>query len=375
MNRSSNRLALVPGAAALALSISLTACGAGNETDANADSGSDTTTETGTLSGELNGAGASSQEKAMEAWSVGFQGLNPDVTLNYNPLGSGDGRTQFIEGGTLFAGTDSYFSDDEGELTAANERCGTDIIEVPAYVSPIAVMFNLDGVDSLDLDADTIAQIFDQKITTWNDPAIADQNPDADLPDTPITTVHRQDDSGTTKNFTDYLGKASKSWSYEAEDAFPVKGGVAAEGTSGVVAAVTNGKGTIGYADDSQVKDAGLSVVNVKVGDEYVAPSAEAAAKVVAVSPAAEGRSDTDMAVDVDRTTTEAGAYPVILLSYLVACQTYDTAEDADLVKGFLEYVVSDEGQAAAAENAGSAPLDADTASRAQEIVGAIAAK
>ena len=373
MNRTSIRRALVPGAALLALSISLTACGAGNETDANADSGSDSTAEAGTLSGELNGAGASSQEKAMEAWSVGFQGLNPDVTLNYNPLGSGDGRTQFIEGGTLFAGTDSYFSDDEGELTAANERCGSDIIEVPAYVSPIAVMFNLEGVDSLDLDADTIAQIFDQKIKKWNDPAIAAQNPDVELPDTAITTVHRQDDSGTTKNFTDYLGKASKSWSYEAEDAFPVKGGVAAEGTSGVVAAVTNGQGTIGYADHSQVGD--LSVVNVKVGEEYVAPSAEAAAKVVALSPAAEGRSDTDMAVDVDRTTTEAGVYPVILLSYLVACPTYDTAEEADLVKGFLEYVVSDEGQAAAAENAGSAPLDADSAAKAQEIVGEIAAK
>ena len=376
MNRTSIRRVLVPGIAALTLSISLSACGASNETTDSTDSGSETTeTETGTLSGDLNGAGASSQEKAMEAWSVGFQGLNPDVTLNYNPIGSGDGRKQFNNGATLFAGTDSYYSDDEGELTAANERCGADIIEVPAYVSPIAVMFNLEGVDSLELDADTIAQIFDQKITTWNDPAIAELNPDADLPDSAITTVHRQDDSGTTKNFTDYLGKASSSWSYEAEDAFPVDGGVAAEGTSGVVAAVTNGQGTIGYADDSQVKDAGLSVVSVKVGDEFVAPSAEAAAKVVAVSPPAEGRAETDMAVDVDRTTTEAGSYPVILLSYLVACQTYDTAEDADKVKGFLGYVVSDEGQAAAAENAGSAPLDADIATQAQGIVAAIAAK
>jgi phosphate transport system substrate-binding protein len=372
VKRTSFRTAIVPGAAALALSISLTACGASNESS---ESGSDagSSTETGSLSGELNGAGSSAQEKAMEAWSTGFQGLNPDVTLNYNPVGSGDGRTQFVEGGTLFAGTDSYFSDDEGELSKANERCGSDIIEVPAYVSPIAVMFNLEGVDSLDLDADTIAQIFDQKIKTWNDPAIADQNPDVDLPDTAITTVHRQDDSGTTKNFTDYLGKASSSWSYEAEDAFPVKGGVAAEGTSGVVAAVTNGNGTIGYADESQVGD--LSVVSVKVGDEYVAPSAEAAAKVVAVSPAVEGRPDVDMAVDVDRTTEEAGSYPVILLSYLVACQTYPSADEADLVKGFLEYVVSDEGQQAAADNAGSAPLDADTAARAQGIVDAIAAQ
>ena len=373
MNRTSFRRALVPGAAVLALSISLTACGAGNETDASADSGSDTTTEAGTLSGELNGAGASSQEKAMEAWSVGFQGLNPDVTLNYNPLGSGDGRTQFIEGGTLFAGTDSAFDDDEGELSAANERCGTDIIQVPSYVSPIAVMFNLEGVDELQLDAATIAQIFDGKIKTWNDPAIADQNPSADLPDTAISPVHRQDDSGTTENFTDYLSQASDgAWPHEPDGLWPVKGGLAAEGTSGVVAAVSNGNGTIGYADASQVGD--LSIVNVKVGEEYVAPTAEAAAKVVAVSPPVEGATETDMAVEVDRTTTEAGAYPVILLSYLVACQTYETQEEADLVKGFMEYVVSDEGQAAAAENAGSAPLDAETATRAQDIVSAISA-
>lgn len=372
MNSTSFRKALAPSVAVLALSISLTACGAGNETT---DSGSEetTSTETGTMSGELNGAGASSQEKAMEAWSVGFQGLNPDVTLNYNPLGSGDGRTQFIEGGTLFAGTDSYFSDDEGELSAANERCGTDIIEVPSYVSPIAVMFNLEGVDSLELDAATIAGIFDGQITSWDDPAIADQNPDADLPGTDISPVHRQDDSGTTDNFTDYLSQASDgAWTYDPDGVWPVEGGLAAEGTSGVVAAVTNGNGTIGYADASQVGD--LSVVSVKVGDEYVAPSADAAAKVVSVSPAAEDRSETDMAVDVDRTTTEAGAYPVILLSYLVACQTYDTPEDADLVKAFMEYVVSDEGQAAAAENAGSAPLDAETATRAQDIVSAISA-
>ena len=156
--------------------------------------------------------------------------------------------------------------------------------------------------------------------------------------------MHRSDDSGTTKNFTDYLGKASGSWSYEAEDAFPVKGGEAAEGTSGVISAVSGGKGTIGYADESQVGD--LSVVSVKVGEEYVAPSAEGAAKVVETSPAAEGRADVDMAVDIDRTTTESGAYPVVLLSYLIACQTYEDQAEADLVKGYLSYIVSDEGQA-----------------------------
>ena len=371
MNRTSFRKLLAPSAAALALSISLTACGASNE--AGAESGGDSS-ETGGLSGDLNGAGASSQEKAQGAWATGFQGLNDgNVTVNYDPVGSGDGRTNFIEGGVSFAGSDSYLTDDEGELSAAKERCGgEDPIEVPAYVSPIAVAFNLEGVDSLNMSADTIAQIFDGKITKWNDPAIAEENPDADLPGTTITPVHRSDDSGTTKNFTDYLGKASSSWSYEAEDAFPVKGGEAAEGTSGVISAVSGGDGTIGYADESQVGD--LSVVSVKVGEEYVAPSAEGAAKVVETSPAAEGRADVDMAVDIDRTTTEPGAYPVVLLSYLIACQTYEDQAEADLVKGYLSYIVSDEGQAAASEEAGSAPLSASVAEKAQSIVDAISA-
>ena len=332
----------------LALTISLTACGAGNESDA--DSGSDSgSSETSGLSGDLNGAGASSQEKAQGAWATGFQGMNDgNVTVNYDPVGSGDGRTNFIEGGVSFAGSDSYLNDDEGELTrrqGAVQRRGPDRgpgLRLARSRSPSTSRASTRSTSS----ADTIAQIFDGKITTWNDPAIADENADADLPDTAITPVHRSDDSGTTKNFTDYLGKASSSWSYEAEDAFPVKGGEAAEGTSGVISAVSGGDGTIGYADESQVGD--LSVVSVKVGEEYVAPSAEGAAVVVETSPAAEGRADVDMAVDIDRTSTEAGAYPVVLLSYLIACQTYEDQAEADLVKGYLSYIVSDEGQQAA---------------------------
>lgn len=369
------RRAMVPGVAAMTV-FALTACGASNEESDATDSGTDGGSgETTSLAGDLNGAGASSQEKAQEAWATGFQGQNPDVTVNYNAIGSGDGRKQFIEGGTLFAGTDSYFKDDEGELTAAKERCnGEDIIEVPAYISPIAVVYNLPEVPELKLDADTTAKIFDGKITKWNDPAIAALNEGAKLPDTAITPVHRQDDSGTTKNFTDYLGKAAPdSWSYEAEDAFPVKGGVSAEGTSGVVSAVQNGEGTIGYADESQAGE--LGKVSIKVGEEFVAPSAEGAAKMVPVSTPVEGAAETQMVFDIDRTTTEAGAYPVVLISYLAACQHYDSEDEANLVKGYLTYIVSEEGQQAAADNAGSAPLDSATSEQATAIVEVIAAK
>ena len=110
------------------------------------------------------------------------------------------------------------------------------------------------------------------------------------------------------------------------------------------------------------------------MGEEYVAPSAEGAAIVVETSPAAEGRADVDMAVDIDRTSTEAGAYPVVLLSYLIACQTYEDQAEADLVKGYLSYIVSDEGQQAASEEAGSAPLSSTVADQAKGIVEMISA-
>jgi phosphate transport system substrate-binding protein len=363
---------VVPGIAALA--IALTGCAASNDDD-NGDAGSSESSSSASLSGTLAGGGSSAQDSAQQAWRAGFQSANSDVTITYDPVGSGTGRENFISKAYSFAGSDAYLSDDEGELSAAKERCGgTDPIEIPAYVSPIAIVFNLPGIDSINLDAKTIAMIFDGKITSWNDQAIAALNDGVDLPDTKISPVHRSDDSGTTENFTDYLSQAGGgAWSHEADGVWPIKGGESAEGTSGMVAAVKGGEGTIGYADESQA--GGLGLVSVQVGQEFVAPSAEGAAKALAVSKPVQGRSDVDMAMEIDRTTTESGAYPVLLASYLLACQTYDDAGEADLVKGFLSYIVSDEGQQAAAQQAGSAPLDASLAEQAAGIVEGISAK
>ncbi len=363
------RRTAVPATIAV-LALVMSGCGAANDSGDDDASGADTGSSD-SLSGTLNGGGASSQESAQGVWRAGFQEANSGATVNYDPVGSGTGRENFISKAYSFAGSDSALSTDEGELDAANERCGGDVIEVPAYVSPIAVVYNLPGVEGLQLDAATIAGIFDDKITAWNDPAIADQNPDLDLPDTTITPVHRSDDSGTTNNFTDYLSQAADGgWSYDPDGVWPKQGGEAAEGTSGLVAAVKAGEGAIGYADESQA--GGLGIAALKVGEEYTAPSADGAAKVVAVSPRAEGRGPNDMAIEVDRTTTESGAYPLILLSYLIACPSYDDANEGALVKGFLSYIVSEDGQAAAADQAGSAPLDPALADEAAGIIDAI---
>ena len=369
MKRNTFRRVAAPGVAALALGLALSACGAGNEQQAQNSSA----TVKG-LSGTLNGAGSSAQEAAQAAWQSGFQKANADVTVNYDPVGSGGGREQFISGGVDFAGSDAYLSEDEGEIAAAKKRCGADAVEVPNYVSPIAVVYNVQGVDKLQLSPTTLAQIFNGKIKKWDDPAIAQDNPGAKLPSTNVVAVHRADDSGTTKNFTDYMHQtAPKDWTAEADGVWPVKGGESAQGTSGVVSAVKNGNGTIAYADESQAGD--LGIAKIKVGNNYVAPSAQGAAKALEVSKPVQGRPQGDMAIDVDRTTTEAGAYPIMLVSYLIACPTYDDQKTADLVKGYLSYIVSSEGQQAAAKTAGSAPLPASLQEQAAAIVDKIKAK
>ena len=313
------------------------------------------------LTGTLSGAGATSQDSAMQAWIAGFAQAHPGAAVQYSPDGSGAGREALLAGGVQFAGSDAYL--DEEEAAAAAQVCGPDgALHIPAYISPIAVAFNLPGVEKLNLDAAAIAKIFRGEITAWNDPAITAANPGIDLPGTPVTPVHRGDESGTTKNFTEYLAAAAPgTWTDKASGEWPegIGNGENASGTGGVVSAVTATEGGITYADASAV--GGLGTVAVLVGADYVPFSAEAAAKAVETSTpvTGSGRPEADMAMNLDRDSTASGAYPVVLVSYHVYCTAYGDAETVDLVKAFGAYVVSEEGQAAAEAAAGSAPLSA----------------
>ena len=329
---------------------------------------------TTSLSGTIAGAGASSQEAAMNAWVQTFMENNDGVTVSYDAVGSGGGRTQFIEGGVQFAGTDAALKADE--LADAEERCGGTVIELPLYISPIAVIYNLPSVtEQIQMSAATIANVFNNTITQWDDPAIVAENPGVDLPDMAITPVHRSDDSGTTANFTDYLEKASGgAWEFEGDGDWPIAGGQSGNGTSGVVSVVQSGEGTIGYADASRAE--GLGTVALKVGDAYVPFSPEAAAAVVDASPAAADASDTVLTIDLDRTTTAEGAYPLVLVSYSLACQTYEDETQADLVKEFLTYVASVDGQELVSdpEIAGSSPISSELRSTVNGVLDTISA-
>ena len=271
-------IAAVSGIVMLA---SVAACG--DNTTASTDSSAKSDTKTETVSGNFSGAGASSQQAAVEAWIAGFQGTNPDAKVAYNPSGSGAGVSTFLTGATAWAGSDAALADNEVEQSKSVCASGT-AFDIPVYISPIAVVFNLQGVSgkgkTLNMDAETIAKIFDGKITKWNDDAIKKQNPKVDLPDLDITVVHRSDKSGTTKNFLSYVKDAAgDAWSYDLGENWPNEVGQGAKGTSGVISTVQQADGTIGYADASQAGD--LGTVAVKVGDDYVPFSAEAAAKVV----------------------------------------------------------------------------------------------
>lgn len=323
---------------------------------------------TDSLSGELNGSGASSQGSASDAWVAAFQTTNPAVTVNYSPDGSGAGRKAFISGGVAYAGSDSALSTDELAGNFAACMPGTKAVDIPVYISPIALIFNIDGVKKLNLDPETIAKIFRGDITTWNDPAITALNSGATLPAATITPVHRSDDSGTTKNFADYLAKTAPTiWDAPAADTFPYSGGEAAQGTSGVVGAVTNGHNTIGYADASRSGD--LGVASLKVGDTFIDYSAAAAAEVVTGSPLVEGRSANDIAIALDRTTTDPTHYPLVLVSYLILCQEYADPATGALVKAYAGYIASPAGQAEAAKSAGAAPLSAKLSAKVATVI------
>jgi phosphate transport system substrate-binding protein len=338
-------------AAALVTATALAFAGcATNETPAPGGSGGAGGSQT------LTGVGSSAQQAAQAKWTADFQTAHSNVTVNYSPDGSGAGRSQFTAGAANFAGSDRPLKDEEmGAGKFAGCAADSNALNLPVYISPIAVVFNVDGVTELTLDPNTLASIFAGKITKWNDPAIAKTNPHAKLPDAVITVVHRADDSGTTNNFTDTLNKlAPEIWTEPAADTFPAAyGGEAANKTAGVIQAVSGGKNTIGYADESQAGSLGKA--SLLVGGKALQPTAEAAAAILDHSQTIAGRDANDLAFSLNRTSE--GVYPAVLVSYAIVCQTYKDPAVAALVKDYVGYIASADGQKAAAQAAGSAPL------------------
>ncbi|MFF3669212.1 phosphate ABC transporter substrate-binding protein PstS [Microtetraspora malaysiensis] len=359
-------------AAAIAGVLSLAACGTDNNTDA--DSGAPaagSSAAAGGLSGTINAAGSSAQGPAIEEWKKSFQSANPGVSLNYQPSGSGAGVQAFVQGTVAFAGSDSALKDDKGEPAQADARCKTGkAINLPMVTGPVAVVYNLPGVDGLQLSPKTIAGIFNSQITKWDDPAIKADNPDAKLPSTAIQAFHRSDESGTSDNFTKFL-KTTADWPYEPAKAWPAEAkGQGSKGSDGVASSVKSTEASISYVDLAYAENSQLQKAKVANGSgEFVELTPESAAKTVESAEIV--GTGNDLKLSIDYATKAAGAYPIVLVTYEITCEKGLSAEDTKLVKSFLTYTASDEGQQALT-GLGYAPLPASLLTKVRTAVEAI---
>ncbi|WP_106402352.1 phosphate ABC transporter substrate-binding protein PstS [Actinocorallia populi] len=357
------------GGVILAGALTLSACGSDDNTDgtaAPANAGD-------CVEATVNAAGSSAQKNAMDEWIKNYTANCAGATLNYNPSGSGAGIEAFNSGQAVFAGSDSAL--DEEEAAAAKTRCtGGNALNLPMVVGPVAVAYNLDGVDGLQLSPTTLAKIFANEITTWDHADIKKDNPGATLPGDKITTVHRADESGTTDNFTTYLAAVAPDvWKFEGGKLWTAPGGQGGTKSDGVTTLVKQSKGSIGYVEMSYAENAGLSTAKIQNGaGEYTELTTDTASKTL--SGAKVVGTGNDLAMEIDYNTKTPGAYPIVLVTYEIACETGMTGAEGKFVKAFLSYTASAQGQQAIA-GLGYAPLPEDVATKVRASVDAIQVK
>jgi phosphate transport system substrate-binding protein len=283
-------------------------------------------------SATLNGDGSTFQLGFNQVVIGAFKPVQKAVTINYQGNGSGTGRTDFVNGVVQFAGTDAPYK-------TTDPQPPQPFLYFPTVVAPITVSYNLSGVGALRLSADTIAQIFEGKITNWNDPAIKTDNPKAKLPSTTITVVHRSDSSGTTANFTSFLSKAAPTvWTLGTGSTVSWPAGTqGATGNSGVASLVKSTNGAVGYVDFSDATASGLTFASVKNSSgKFVKPnlaSAEGAAAGATVNA--------NLTFDPINATGPA-AYPITSPTWILVYTTQSDANKGAAIKAFLNFIYKD---------------------------------
>ncbi len=358
MNRTTRGLAWL---AALLATFALLAASCSSSDSASTDSGTTTAAASGSSSGsdsgsgaqpattpdallksataQLKGAGSSFQDTFNQAVIAGFQPAvqkaGGTATILYTKTGSGDGKKQLGAMTVDFAGTDSLIKPDE--MAAYGDR---KILYFPTVAAPITLSYNLSGVSDLKLSPDTIAKIAMGQITTWNDPAIAADNPGTTLPATAITWVHRSDASGTTSNFSKYLKAASPSiFTLEAGDTVQWPVGQSAAANTGVATVITQTDGAIGYVDLPDAAKANLDVAQVKnASGKFVKPTPDGASAAVGSA---------EIMPDLTYNPLNAkgaDAYPITSPTWILVDAKQTDQAKADTLKAFLTYALN-EGQ------------------------------
>jgi phosphate transport system substrate-binding protein len=282
----------------------------------------------------LNGSGSTLSKPYQEVAIDQFKKTHKDIIINYGGGGSGKGRQDLADMVVDFAGSDSPFK----PADAAKAK-GGEILYFPILLSPIAVSYNVSGVDKLQLSAPTIAKIFQSEIKKWNDPAIAADNPGAKLPDTAIVVAHRADGSGTTQNFTEYLAGAAKGvWKLKSGSTVEWPSDTqAGQGSAGVAQIVKSTKGAIGYVDLSDAKASGLKFAMIKNrSGKFIEPTAAAA------SAAGEGIDVKENLLFSALDAKGDKAYPITAQTWVIVYAKQTDAAKGEALKAYITFLVKD---------------------------------
>jgi len=303
---------------------------------------------------KLNGAGASFPYPIYSKWFAEYNKLHPGVEINYQSIGSGGGIRQVSDGTVDFGASDATMSDEQ--LHAAKSK----ITHIPTVLGAVVPAYNIPGFNGqLNFSGAILANIFLGRITSWNDAAIAKENPNTKLPNVPIIVVHRSDSSGTSFCFTDYLSKVSVDWNGGPGKAAAVKwpAGIGAKGNDGVAGMIRQMDGAIGYIELIYAEQNHINFGAVKnIAGDYVKASL---ASVTAA--AASAKIPPDYRVSITNASGK-GAYPISTFTWLLIPAKNADATKQKTIIDFLNWMVND-GQSMT-EALSYAPLPKEVATR-----------
>jgi phosphate transport system substrate-binding protein len=291
----------------------------------------------------LTGAGATFPNPIYSKWFDAYN-KKTGVQINYQSIGSGGGIKQFSEGTVDFGASDAPMTAEQ--MSAVQGR----VLHLPTVMGAVVLTYNLPAVGAapLKLDGASIADIFLGKITKWNDRRIVAANPGAKLPNQDIIVVHRSDGSGTSFIFTDFLSKVSAEWKEKVGSAASVNwpAGLGGRGNEGVTGQVKQSEGAIGYVELIYAVANKLPYAHVKnAAGAFVEPSL---GSVTAAAASAKFEANTDFRVSITN-ASGAGSYPIASFTWLLVQPDMKDAGKAKALKGFLEWMISDEAQQMAA--------------------------
>jgi phosphate transport system substrate-binding protein len=288
---------------------------------------------------QLTGAGSSFDYPFFSKAFYAYNQKNPDVTVNYQSIGSGGGIQQFTARNVDFGATDVPMNAEE------LARAHAPVLQIPVTLGGAAIAYNLPGVNgTLRLTRQVVADIYLGKILKWNDPAIAKLNAGMNLPDMPIVVVHRSDGSGTSYIFTDFLSHVSPEWKTKVGTgksvSWPAPSAVGAKGNEGVAGQIRSTPGAIGYVELAYVVENRMpaALLQNRAG-KWVACTTETVAAAAATKPEV---SATNFSI-VD--TAGANSYPISGYSWVVVYKEQSDRNRAKIIYGVLSWLVGAQGQ------------------------------